>query len=284
MNGMTLALALGATISWSSTWVLMRAGIKEMDRTAFGLLRPWFGLLFIIPFAWATQGFQFGSPLLILIALASGFLNAYVGVAFFYYALTHGSMHESNILAGTNPFWAALSAIVVLGEPARWEALIAALLIVAGTYFLAQRGPNDKRAHGIAPTLAALGAGILWGFTVAVPSKYCLTQGMSPIGYQLVFTVSGALAWTVAAMPKLMRKQLTFSRKGVWIAFASAFSGLFLGWVLWLVAMRSAPACALAPLNGLTLLFAVLLGAAIFRERLTARIILGGALCSRASP
>ncbi len=57
----TLGLAVCATLCWSSTWVMMKAGVDRMDRTAFGLLRTVFGLLFIVPFALITGGFTFGS-------------------------------------------------------------------------------------------------------------------------------------------------------------------------------------------------------------------------------
>ncbi len=274
-----LLLALAATLCWSTTWVLMKAGVDRMDRTTLGFLRPWMGLLFIVPYAWATNGFVFGSPSLVWIGLGSGFLNAFLGVALFYFALSQGSMHQTNILAGTNPFWGALSAILILNEPARGSTFIAAGLIVAGTYFLARRSRGDSsKAHRLLPTLAALGAGVLWGFTVAVPSKYCIMNGMSPIAYQLLFTATGAIGWTLVAMPRLVRRTLAISRKGVWIALVSAFTGFFVGWVFWLRAMRQVDASALAPLNGLTLFFAVLLGALFFKQRITLRIALGGAL------
>ena len=278
MTAGTIALALGAAICWSSTWILMKAGVSEMNRTAFGVLRPWFGLLFILPLAGLLGGFRFGSPTLVLVGLASGFLNAYAGVGLFYYALSKGSLHRTNILSGTAPFWGALSAILVLGEPARWEALVAALLIVVGTSFLARRQPGELHQDSLRSTLAALAAGILYGFTAAVPSKYCLTNGMGAMAYQFVFILSAGIAWSLVALPKVLRRQLKFTRKGVWLALVSSFTGLFLGWVLWLMAIRQTDASVLAPFNGLTMLFAVLLGAMVFREKLTARIVVGGAL------
>jgi len=278
MDPLTVLLALGATLCWSSTWILMKAGVNEMDRTAFGVLRPWIGLLFLLPLAGILGGFTFGSPRLVLVALSSGFLNAYAGVGLFYYALSKGSLHKTNILSGTGPFWGAVSAILVLSEPARWEALVAAILIVGGTYFLARRQPEEVHNEGARPTLAALAAGVLFGFTAAVPSKYCLSQGMSQMAYQLVFMLSAGIAWSLAALPKLLRRQLAFTRKGIGIAWASAFTGLFAGWVLWLLAIERTDASVLAPFNGLTMLFAVLLGALFFRERITRRILIGGLL------
>jgi drug/metabolite transporter (DMT)-like permease len=274
----TLFLALGATFCWATTWVLMKAGVDKMGRTALGFTRPWFGLLFIVPYAWATHGFAFGSMSLVWIGLATGTLNAVVGVAFFYFALENGSMHETNILAGTNPFWGALGVILILGEPAHWTSFFAASLIVAGTFFLAQRSKPSHRPRSLLPTLAALVAGVLWGVTVAVPGKYCMEQGMSPIAFQFLFTAAGAIGWTVIAAPQLIRRELRITRQGMRISLISAFTGFFLGWILWLLAMRITDASIMAPLNGLTMFFSVLLGAIFFREPVTRRITIGGTL------
>jgi drug/metabolite transporter (DMT)-like permease len=62
------------------------------------------------------------------------------------------------------------------------------------------------------------------------------------------------------------------------ISLISAFTGFFLGWILWLLAMRITDASIMAPLNGLTMFFSVLLGAIFFREPVTRRITIGGTL------
>ena len=278
MDILTLTLALGATLCWSTTWVLMKAGVDEMDRTALGFVRATSALVFICVYAAITRDFFVDSPLLVGVALAGGLLNAVVGVWLFYYALGHGSLHETNILAGTNPFWGAVSAMLVLGEPTRWESFAAALLIVGGTTLLAQRKSGIARPHGLRPLAAALAAGILFGFTVAVPGKYCISQGMSPITYQVIFTIAAAVSWSLIAVPRMVRKTLKFTRRGIWIGLLSSFTGLFVGWILWLIAMQRVDASMLAPINGLTMFFAVLLGALFLRERITPRVAIGGAL------
>jgi drug/metabolite transporter (DMT)-like permease len=273
----TFGLAVGATLCWSSTWVMMKAGVDRMDRTAFGLLRMVFGLLFILPFALLTGGIAFPSTQLAWVAMSGGFLNAVVGNAFFYYALSHGSMHESNILVGISPFWGVVGAILVLGEPVRWVTFAAAILVVFGTILLVWRSKDDRFVkHKVGPILAALGTGICYGFSTTVPAKICMSQGMDPISYQFLFTVTGLIGWTIASIPRGIRGKLTFSRQGVFIAAISGVSGLFLGWVLWLEALKRVDASALSPVYGLTMLFAVLIGALFMREPITRRIAFGG--------
>jgi len=275
---LTIALAVGATLAWALTWLWMRLGVKRIDWLSFGFLRPWMGLPFIVLFAWATDGFVFGTPAMVLVGLSGGLLNAVFGTALFYYAHSHGTLHETNILANTSPFWGVVSAILVLGEPARLVTFGAGVLVIAGTVFLVRNRAGASERRSLRATLAALGAGVLWGFTIAVPTKFCMDGGMSPIAYQLLFTCSAAGGWSVVAWPALRRRRLRFDRKTLWIAFASSFAGLFAGWVLWLAALQRTDASELSPLNGLTLLFAVLLGVVFLREPITRRVVIGGSL------
>jgi len=271
-------LAVGAMLSWALTWVLMKAGVDRMSLLGFGFLRPWMGLPLIGAYAFAVGGVAFGPAPLVLLALATGFVNAFLGTSLFYYALRHGSLHETNILANTNPFWGVVTAIVVLGEPATAVTLGGGALVVAGTTFLVRRRRGEPRARSPRAIAAALGTGFLWGFSAAVPTKHCVEQGMSPIAFQLLFTASAAVSWSLAALPRLRRGEVAFTRRGVIFAFLSATFGLFVGWVLWLLALERASASALSPLVGLILLFATLLGRFAFRERLTRRTAIGGAL------
>jgi len=278
VDPLAILLAVGATLNWAVTWLLMKVGVDRMSWVGFGFLRPWMGLPFILLFAWATDGFVFGSPLLVLVGLGSGVLNAVFGTSLFYYAHSHGTLHETNILANTSPFWGVVSAILFLGEPARLVTFGAGVLVIAGTIFLVRNRSGERERRNLRASLAALGAGVLWGFSIAVPTKFCMDGGMSPIAYQLLFTCSAGGGWSVVAAPSLWRRRLRFDRRSLWIAFVSAFTGLFAGWVLWLVALQRIDASALSPLNSLTLLFAVILGVVVLRERITRRIVIGGAL------
>ena len=278
MDWIALVLVIGATFVWAITWLLMRVGVSRMNWVAFGFLRPWMGLPFIAGYAALTGGFVFGSLDMIVVALAAGVLNAFVGTALFYFAHSHGSLHETNILSNTGPFWGVVGAVVILGEPARWVTFVAGGLVIAGTLFLVRSKGEKHSRHSALALLAAVLAGIVWGVSGSVPTKYCMDLGMNPIAFQLLFTIGATVCWTVAALPGLIRRQWRFERKNLGIAFASSFLGLFVGWVLWLIAMQRTDASLLAPLSGMTLLFAVILGSIVFRERITRRIVVGGTL------
>ena len=273
-----ILMALGSSLSWALTSVLMKIGVTSMTRIGFAAARPWLGLLFVLPYALLIGTLEFGSPQLVAVAVGGSLLNAVLGTALFYYAITHAPLHQASILSNTGPFWGVLSSVLVLGEPARPVAFIAALLIVGGAYFLIERKKAGSEHPHILPLLAALGAGLLWGFAAAVPAKYCLDNGMNPMAYHLLFTSSAGVMWGMAILPKLMKRGVTFTKKGMLIAFVSAFFGYFVGWILWLNALDMAPASLLSPIGGTNVLFTVVLSVVFLRERPTRRALVGGAL------
>ena len=280
MDSLAVLLALGATLCWGSTWVLLKLGVDRMDWIGFGVLRPWMGLLIIIPYAAATGALQFPSPYLILTAMFGGLLNIYLGNVLFFYALSRGPLHEATLLSNTSPLWGVLSAVLILGEPARWVTFAAGALVIAGAYFLVRRSKGGRQAseHSIVPRLAALTTGLFWGFSAAVPTKYCLSHGMSPITYQFLFLCGAAIAWSLTAIPGFVKGRFRYTGRVLWIGFGSAFLGLFASWLLWLTALARADASVLSPLYGLAPLLTVMMSVVFLRERPTARTALGGLL------
>ena len=278
MDGLAIIFTVCATFSWALNLLLMKVGVDRMDWVGFGMLRPWISLPFVLVFAWLTDGFAFGSPMLVLIGIGGGLMNAVLGTACYYYALSRDSMHEVNILSNTNPFWGVVSSILFLGEPARAVTFGAGALVLGGTYFLVRRGKGDPKRHSLVGAVAALAAGAAWGFSSTVPTKFCLSGGMSPISYQLLFTASAAVGWTLIALPRFRVRRLQFTRKNLWVAFGSSMTGMFIGWVFWLLALERVNASTLSPMVSLTLLLATIFGVVVLKERVTRRIVVGGAL------
>jgi len=278
VSAMAVLLTLAAAVSWALTQVMMKLGVACMPRSQFGALRAVWGLAFVVPYGLATGGFVAQEPRLVLIALAGGALNGFAGTAMFYYAVTHSPVHLASSLANSGPLWGVLTAILILGEPPTAATLGAAVLVAVGTYLVVSRGASRDAQHRPLALLAALLAAALWGFTTAVPAKYCMSQGMSPIHYELLMVAATGVCWVAVAVPGVMRRGVRLSVRGVGLAAASAFTGFFLGWILWLTALQQAPASVLSPIMGTTALFAFGMGVLFLRERPTWRAAAGAAL------
>ncbi len=279
MDLVAIFFAVGAAFCWALTWLMMKLGADRMPWLGFGLLRPWIALPFIVPYALWTDGIQVGSLDLVLIAMIAGTINVYLGNVLFFYAVARGSLHTSTLLSNTGPFWGVVSSILILAEPVRWFTFAAGTLVFAGAYFLVRPARKVRgERHDLLARLAALGTGVLWGSSAAVPTKYCLSRGIDPVDYQVLFLCGAALAWTIAAGPTLVRRSIRFTSRGVLYAAGSSLLGLFVGWVLWLTALERVDASLLSPLWGLAPLLTVVLSVVFLGERVAARALLGGAL------
>jgi len=278
MGALGAGLGLGAGLAWAVAQVLMKVGLASMSRPWFAFLRTLLALVFVLPYGLLSGGFAFGSVGVVGIAVVGGTLNAFAGTALFYYAIRRSPVHVAVSLTGSGPFWGVLTASLFLGEALSARTIGAALAVVCGASLLVSpRGASSEERRPLA-LLAALATAVLWGFTTAVPAKYCLSAGMTPITYQLVMVVSAGACWGVWALRATLRSDHRFTARGVWAAAASSFTGFFLGWILWLSALKVAPASLVSPLSGSTTLFAFFLGVALFRERPTWRAVAGALL------
>ena len=161
-----------------------------------------------------------------------------------------------------------------------WVVFVAAILVVSGAIFLVDRRRSSQQAgRPFWGTAVSLSAGIIWGIAETIPTKYCLTHGMTPITYQLILIATAGVCWGIVAIAYRSAKyRLRFSWRGFGIALITAFMSFFLGWRFWLSGLALAPASLLAPVHGSMTLFAFLFSVLLLRERPSARSSIGVAL------
>jgi drug/metabolite transporter (DMT)-like permease len=270
-----ILLATGAAIAWALETVLSKPALRYMDMFSYGAIRPLFALLFVIPYGLLTSGFVFPGWELLGIAAVAGVIDSFVGSMLFYYAVNRVSAHEASSLANTAPFWGVVTSIVILGEPMQPILLVAAVFVVLGALFLVNQSDEKSMFRLSWSALPALGSGILWGFVETVPAKYCLTNGMSVMTFQLTLIVSSGIAWGIAALVHSRRIPLRFPRRGVALAFVTAVLGYGVGWIFWLSGVSMAPASLLSPVRGSMTLFTFLFSVVLLRERPSRRSAFG---------
>jgi len=223
----------------------------------------------------SVSGFRFPGWSLIGIALAAGLLDSFFGLMLYFVSVKRISAHEASSLSNTAPFWGVTTSVVVLGEAPQPILFVAALLVVVGSYLLMMRRDESGGSRWGWGAVPALGAGIVWGFAETVPARYCLTHGMTPLTFQLVFLISVAIAWGSSALLRIRRQPLSFPRRGVLLALVTGLLGYVVGWLLWLSGLSLAPASLLSPVRGSMTLFAFLFSVILLRERPTRRAATG---------
>ena len=268
---MLLALSSGAT--WAIGMTVAKPVLRHIDVLSY-MLGRW---LLVAPvallYAVVTSTLGFTSWFAIGMAALAGFIDSTLGGFFYLMAMQRAPAYQTATLASTAPLWGVTTAILILGEPLRWEILVAAILVVSGAYFLVGRRLNI-RSH-LTGSLFGLLAGFLWGFAETVPSKLALEHGLSPASLLFVFSCSGVV--TIALIAPFLRARFPrrVNRTGVALTVLAGVGGAFLGWILWLSSLSLAPASLISPIRGSTLVFALIYSVLFLRERLTKRALVG---------
>jgi drug/metabolite transporter (DMT)-like permease len=209
------------------------------------------------------------------VAILGGILDSFVGTSIYMVALKVTPAYEAVPLANTAPFWGVVAAVILLGEEPHFASFTAAILVVLGAYFLASHRDNSNTPKTRWGPWVALLAGVMWGIAEIAPTKYCLTNGMAPVTYQLMVVGGSATAWGLFVLLRYRSNRYFWSRNGLGIAALTGFTNLFLGWILWLFALDRAPASLISPIRGLVVLFGFLASVFILREKPSRRSALG---------
>lgn len=255
--------------------MLAKIGLTDMPLALFGFIRAAVTLVFVIPFGLLGLGFHFPGLTLSVIAFLGGLLDSFVGTLLYMSALKNSPAYEAVPLANTAPFWGVIAAVLFLGEPPKFVAFAAAVLVVLGAYFLVtQRDGVSTRATAWGPWLA-LAAGVVWGIAEIAPTKYCLSHGMNPATYQLMVIVGAGCGWGAYTFLRRKTGQHFYTRRGIAIAILTGFTNLFLGWILWLSALERAPASLISPVRGSVALFGFVFSLILLQERPSVRSAVG---------
>jgi len=271
--GVAILLAVASGATWAIGMTVAKPALRYIDPLSYMLGRWLIVAPLALVYGLATKSFVFGSWLSVGYAALAGFIDSALGGLFYLMAMQRAPAYQTTTLASTAPLWGVASAILILGEPLRWEVFVAAALVVAGAYLLVGRRLSLRGRF--AGSALALLTGLLWGFAETIPSKLALEQGLSPAALLSVFSLSGVVS--IAAMIPLLRPWFPrrIERRGMAYVVLAAAGGAFLGWMLWLSSLRLAPASIISPVRGSTLLFAFLYTLLFLRERPTRRAIAG---------
>ena len=271
--GWAVLLALSSGATWAIGMTVAKPVLRHIDILSYMLGRWLLVAPLALLYAVVTGTLGFTSGFAIGMAALAGFVDSTLGGFFYLMAMQRAPAYQTATLASTAPLWGVTTAILILGEPLRWEILVAAVLVVSGAYFLVGRRLSI-RGH-LAGSLFGLLTGFLWGFAETVPSKLALEHGLSPAALLFVFSCSGI--FTITLMTPLLRPRfpLHISRRGVSLTVLAGVGGAFLGWILWLSSLSLAPASLISPIRGSTLVFSLIYSVLFLRERLTRRALLG---------
>lgn len=165
---------------------------------------------------------------------------------------------------GTGPLLTLIGAVLLLGERPTPLAVIGALLIIAGVFFIAG-GEQMLRSRQIG---AGVGYGLLTGLLIAGYTLWDKTAVSTLLVAPLLLEYGSSIGRTLILTPTAWRRRREVSyewRTHRWEAIGIAILSS-LAYILVLTALITAPVSYVAPLREVSILFGTLLGAWLLKE------------------
>ena len=170
---------------------------------------------------------------------------------------------------GTGPLLTLIGAVLLLGERPTPLAVIGALLIIAGVFFIAG-GEQMLRSRQIG---AGVGYGLLTGLLIAGYTVWDKTAVSTLLVAPLLLEYGSSIGRTLILTPTAWRRRREVSyewRTHRWEAIGIAILSS-LAYILVLTALITAPVSYVAPLREVSILFGAVLGAWLLKEGHTRR-------------
>jgi len=279
LRGRRLAVYIGLCAVWGSTWLVIKIGLRDLPPLTFAGIRMGVACLLLVPFALAAR-WNLSRREVLFVAVA-GFLQIGLSYAFLFIATQWIASGLAAILFASFPIWVALFAHFLLpNEPLTGKAVAAAALGLAGVGVIeapalgrlvsSPGGPlaaggalvlasalvsayanvlNKKSLSGVPPVLN------VWGQTLMGSIVLLLASAILERGAPVVWTTSAVLSLAYLAI----------------FGTALTFAGLF-----WLI--PKVPVAVIGTIPLVDTLVAVVLGSLVLREKLSPRILVGGAM------
>jgi drug/metabolite transporter (DMT)-like permease len=280
LGGRRLAVYVFCCAVWGSTWLVIKIGLRDLPPFHFAAIRMTIACALIAPLALRRGGSRPTRSEVLWVAL-SGWLQIGVSYALIFAAEQRIDSALAAILFCTFPIWVGLFAHAWLPEePLTRRALVASFVGLAGVAVI--QGPAVAAALSARPGPLLIGGLLVLGSAIAsalsnvinkrhfaVLSPYQNVWGQTLVGsaflwmLALLFERGAPLSWTVSSVAALLYLSL--------FGTALAFAGLF-----WLLPRVPVAVIGTIPLTDTVV--AVLLGAAILGETLSARVLAGGLL------
>jgi len=265
------ALCAGAT--WAIGMTAAKPALRHIDVLSYMIGRWALVIPLALLYAAITGSLAFPSWGAVGWAALAGIMDATFGGFFYLMAMQRTPAYQATTLASTAPLWGVTTAILVLGEPVRWQVFVAAAAVVCGAYFLV--GRRIRIRDHLTGSFFAVLTGFLWGVAETVPSKLALDAGLSP--GSLLFVFSAVALTAISAMTPLLRVRFPrhIEARGIGLTILGGLGGAFLGWIFWLISLNLAPASVISPIRGSTLVFSLVYSVLFLRERPSIRAVAG---------
>lgn len=258
---------------WGGSFLFIRVAVPSFGPFPLMLMRTGIGALVLLPFLLR------GPRLAELRANAGrialiGLVNSALPFVLYGYAMMRLSAGYSSILNATAPFWSALVAFAWAGERMSRPRVIGLVIGFAGVLVLV-RGRLDFGGEGLGvPILAVLGATLSYGVASVATKKYLSNvDSMTGAGGSLVFAATALLPFAALAWPAVAPDAVAWLSAVLLGVFCTGFA-----YVVFFRLIERIGSVGAVTVTFLVPAFAMLWGALLLDEAVTARMIAGAAI------
>ena len=133
---LAVAFALGAAISWALSAVLVRLGLRYMPATLGTFLSLLSGVVLMAGVVALFQRDQLGDVTLVAVGIfaAVGIFNFILGRYFNFLSISHLGVARATPITASTPLFAAVLAVLFLGESLSWLTALGTAFVLAGTF------------------------------------------------------------------------------------------------------------------------------------------------------
>jgi drug/metabolite transporter (DMT)-like permease len=241
-------LALLVTFLWSTSWLLIKIGLKGVPPLTFAGLRYMLAFLCLLPFFLHSSGGQVLRHMdrrawLRMLALGIVFYTLAQGAQ--YISLSYLPAVTLNLILGFNPVLVTLLGIWMLAEVPNWFQWLGVALAIAGVvvYFYPVQNPAGQ-VLGLAAGLVCL---LATAYSAILGRSINRRGDLSPLNVTVISMGIGAPLMLLAGL--LTEKWAPISLGSWLIIVYLAVVNTALGFTLWNMTLRTLPAMESSMIN-----------------------------------
>ena len=248
-----ILLGLAATGMFACMHALVRQLSGDLHPFEIAFFRSLFGLLAALPVVLRAgrHALRARKPGLVM---ARGIIGA-VSILTWFYGLSTVPLAEATAISFTAAIFAAIGAVVYLGEPMRLRRTTAAVVGFIGVLIILRPGAGVATTGAILVLLSA----VLWGINTVIVKNLARTDTSLSIVVWTSFTLS-----IVTFLPALWVWQTPSMAELGWLALIGGLGGV--GSLFWTQALKLVEATLIIPVDFTRLVWAAVLGYFLFAE------------------
>jgi drug/metabolite transporter (DMT)-like permease len=280
--------ALGAAISWAVAPILYRKALQDTKPLTANIVRcaANAAVMVVVLVAFGLVDVLLALPSEVIgLTIVSGIIGLGIGDTLYMVGLKSVGVSRAVPLAATYPLFSFLWSVLLLGQAVSYAALGGAGAILVGIWLLTRQkneatSASTRRAVLIG-IIASLATAIVWSFSITLMDAAVMAANVTSIqaNYAIItvrITAMALLLLFIAPFTDKERRFLKLNRRTILLLCIGGLVANGLGWLLMNYSFMHIMASQAIPISSTTPLFAAMAGFLFFKEKATAKTIIGG--------